>query len=76
MRKSARGLSKWNEHELALFVVKRDGTSAMGALAEHIRKINAITTLLEGKKATILLQLKHVLSPTFYVLSLKFSLLF
>jgi len=28
LRKSAHGLSGWNEHEPALSVVKRDGTSA------------------------------------------------
>ncbi|CAI8612987.1 unnamed protein product [Vicia faba] len=36
LRKLARGLSRWNEHELAHFLLQRGGTSAMGALAELV----------------------------------------
>ncbi|KAK7394915.1 hypothetical protein VNO78_15456 [Psophocarpus tetragonolobus] len=34
LRKLARGLSRWNEHELALSLLHKGGTAAMGALAE------------------------------------------
>ncbi|KAK7294927.1 hypothetical protein RJT34_17826 [Clitoria ternatea] len=39
MRKLARGLSRWNEHELALSLLQRGGTAAMGALAELVNAI-------------------------------------
>ncbi|KAL2330468.1 hypothetical protein Fmac_018049 [Flemingia macrophylla] len=39
LRKLARGLSIWNEHELALSLLHRGGTAAMGALAEFVNVI-------------------------------------
>lgn len=39
LRKLAHGLSRWNEHELALSLLQRGGTAAMGALAELINVI-------------------------------------
>ncbi|XP_050912341.1 mediator of RNA polymerase II transcription subunit 33A isoform X2 [Lathyrus oleraceus] len=39
LRKLARGLSRWNEHELALSLLQRGGTSAMGALAELVNLV-------------------------------------
>nr|XP_027188306.1 mediator of RNA polymerase II transcription subunit 33A-like isoform X2 [Cicer arietinum] len=39
LRKLARGLSRWNEHELALSLLQRGGTAAMGALAELVNVI-------------------------------------
>lgn len=39
LRKLARGLSRWNEHELALSLLQRGGTAAMGALAELVNMI-------------------------------------
>ncbi|XP_058737188.1 mediator of RNA polymerase II transcription subunit 33A-like isoform X2 [Vicia villosa] len=39
LRKLARGLSRWNEHELALSLLQRGGTSAMGALAELVNVV-------------------------------------
>jgi hypothetical protein len=39
LRKLARGLSRWNEHELALSLLQRGGTAAMGALAELVNGI-------------------------------------
>lgn len=39
LRKLAHGLSRWNEHELALSLLQRGGTAAMGALAELVNVI-------------------------------------
>ncbi|XP_061375480.1 mediator of RNA polymerase II transcription subunit 33A-like [Gastrolobium bilobum] len=39
LRKLARGLSRWNEHELALSLLQRGGPAAMGALAELVNVI-------------------------------------
>lgn len=39
LRKLARGLSRWNEHELALSLLQRGRTAAMGALAELVNMI-------------------------------------
>ncbi|RDX90256.1 Mediator of RNA polymerase II transcription subunit 33A, partial [Mucuna pruriens] len=41
LRKLARGLSRWNEHELALSLLHRGGTTAMGALAELVNVIES-----------------------------------
>lgn len=41
LRKLARGLSRWNEHELALSLLHRGGTAAMGALAELVNVIES-----------------------------------
>lgn len=40
LRKLARGLSRWKEHELALSLLQRGGTAAMGALAELVNVID------------------------------------
>ncbi|XP_045798649.1 mediator of RNA polymerase II transcription subunit 33A-like isoform X2 [Trifolium pratense] len=40
LRKLARGLSRWNEHEQALSLLQRGGTAAMGALAELVNVID------------------------------------
>ncbi|KAK7374126.1 hypothetical protein VNO80_07552 [Phaseolus coccineus] len=41
LRKLARGLSRWNEHELALSLLHRGGMAAMGALAELVNVIES-----------------------------------
>ncbi|KAK7340098.1 hypothetical protein VNO77_20792 [Canavalia gladiata] len=41
LRKLACGLSRWNEHELALSLLQRGGTAAMGALAELVNMIES-----------------------------------
>nr|KYP42378.1 hypothetical protein KK1_036207 [Cajanus cajan] len=41
LRKLARGLSRWNEVELALSLLHRGGTAAMGALAEFVNVIDS-----------------------------------
>lgn len=41
LRKLARGLSRWNEVELALSLLHRGGTAAMGALAEFVDVIDS-----------------------------------
>ncbi|XP_027352449.1 mediator of RNA polymerase II transcription subunit 33A-like isoform X2 [Abrus precatorius] len=41
LRKLARGLSRWNEHELAFSLLHRGGTAAMGALAELVNVVES-----------------------------------